>query len=249
MAGVVVVIFFVGKNAVAVAVVVLCCVALFGAVQCGTGCRVPALSSTGLGDAIQGRARREACWGIIIQVLELGSMSWWLPGRRGGVDLRVNIAILRLSARERDGREKDLQAEMETWERSSCLVVVGFGLCWIKHAPNAGTRQSIQPKRSESNVDGRPELRGCVCDYELNGEGTSVGGGREQREQVRVGVRSHPVPCHWARPPALDALGLLRQLRPGSCPAGAQLPLRNGRWGQSSPTIGTPLPVCRPTPA
>lgn len=55
----------------------------------------------------------EACWGIIIQVLALGSMSWSLPGRRGG-ELPVNIAILRRSEREQVAKEKDLQPEMET---------------------------------------------------------------------------------------------------------------------------------------
>lgn len=162
MAGVVVM-FFRGKNAVAVAVVVLCCVALFGAVQCGIGVQ-------GACFELDGTRRRDSGAGSTGSVL-----GYYHPGAgvgvdvlvvarpaRGGVNLRVNIAILRLSERERGGREKDLQPETETWERSSRLVVVGFGLCWIKHAPNAGTRQSIQPKRSESNVDGRPELRVCV---------------------------------------------------------------------------------------
>lgn len=74
--------------AAAAAVIALCCGAgAVGSLRAGSG--------SGSGDAIQGRVRREACWGIIImqvQVLYTGGVgvdvcvSWSLPGRRRGGD-------------------------------------------------------------------------------------------------------------------------------------------------------------------
>lgn len=59
------------KNAVAVAVIVLCCVTLRCAVLCGA---VWLWSSNGTRRRDSGAGSTgEACWGIIIQVLELGS--------------------------------------------------------------------------------------------------------------------------------------------------------------------------------
>jgi len=67
------------KNTVTVAVIVSCCAAVL---CCAVLCRelVGARETR-----FRGRIRREACWGILIQVLALGSsMSCWsLPGRRG----------------------------------------------------------------------------------------------------------------------------------------------------------------------
>lgn len=129
-------------------------------------------------------------------------------------------------------------------ERSSRLVVVGSWALLDKACAQccAGTRQSIQPKRSESNVDGRPELR--PWERGLSGPGTARGGGG-RGEQVGVGVAN-------VTPYRVIGRGHLPSTRLGSCgtrdPA-PLLPFRNGCWGQSSPMVGTSLPVFRSTPA
>lgn len=70
----------------------LCCAVQYSAVLCNAVLR--ALSSSGLGDAIQGRVRREACWGIIIQVLALGSSVLVRCPAGAGELLPVNIAAI-----------------------------------------------------------------------------------------------------------------------------------------------------------
>lgn len=90
-----------------------------------------------------------------------------LPGRRGGESMiackyRNPGTFLRERAR-REG-EGSAARDGDIRETSSRLVVVGFGLCWIKHAPNAGTRQSInRSNRSEASPMSTAGPSYCDC--------------------------------------------------------------------------------------
>jgi hypothetical protein len=213
----------------------------------------------GSGDAIQGAVRRGSVFGgrgLVIQVvrnevLALGSLSLRrLPGRREwkASKYRNPGDWLGLGGSE-EGARKMRSPEMETWRDKCPSRSCGLHWMWLAgqsvqatlvHTGNSNNQPNpTEAKRVQCNVDGRPELRPWVG---LNGR-TAEGGRGEggigegrTRSEVRVGVEAsslHAVSLgasYLGKPgPALDALWLLRQLRPNSVfrmVAGAKAPRR-----------------------
>lgn len=145
--------------------------------------------------------------------------------RSAGVScLSISLRYLRDVLRGSDESEGEGSAardgDME--ERSSRLVVVGFYWTGQSNAPNAG-RPNNQSNRSEASP---MSTAGPSCDRGLNGR-RGVWGVQNMRAGARVGVKCPSLQCHWAKPPAFDALGLLPQLRHSSLfgmVAGAKAP-------------------------